>query len=206
MAIAVGASSAEAACVRPDPVALHDGQMMVGGYEMRTTPIESPGERLRWVATSWGGPINGSIFVVDCKGAKRATLPGLGYVEKLMSGPKLEGRPSLIVEFQPDSGTNIKDVNVAILQYIDGSIVKYWEHNRFNGAYPPKSLGPQEETIYRWRFTGGARRIEVTGRYITYRYPKTNRPLRSSDINHVRPLDPERFCLNGHAKKYLPCR
>ena len=148
--------------------------------------------------------MHGEVFVVDCRGAKQARLE-LGAVEIQKPGPTVAGRPSLIIVYHPDSGTNINDQNVALLQYRKGAISKLWDHTSLIGGYPPKGLGHQEETIYRWRFTLDAQRIEVTGRDVVYHDQETNGPLHKSDIWHVRRLKAEHYCLNLGETKYQPC-
>jgi hypothetical protein len=193
------AGAAHVSCAPPNPSALLGEQ--ASGFEMFATAAETGGEHLRWVSISkWD-----DVFLIDCDAAKRAEI-GLGPIEKQFKGPLVSGKPTLIVVYHSGFGSDINLQSVTLLQYRDAKIARLWDHSSFEGAYPPKSLGPQEETVYHWRFTNEARRIEVTGRYFTYRYPKTNRPLRQSDVRSTRSLKPQHFCLNDRAMKYLPCR
>lgn len=201
--IALHSGVAEAACKDPDPEVLINHQVM-GFKWWGMTPLRSSGAPLRWVSVSGTAMRQGEVFVVDCRGAKLAEL-GLGAVGVQKLGPMVMGRPSLIVTYDSDSGTNINVQDVALLQYRDGVITKLWDHDSFNGQYPPEGLGRQEETIYRWRFTHDSQRIEVTGRHVVYREQNSNGPLHKSHISYVRRLRQENFCLDRRRMKYKRC-
>ena len=197
------AGATKAACAPPDPGALTDHRPM-GFSRTRTTPLRSPGAPLRWFSVSGTAMMQGEVFVIDCRGAEQADI-GLGAVEVQKPGPTVAGRPSLIIVYHSGSGTDINLQHVALLQYRNHMIERLWDHSSFDGEYPPKSLGHKEQTIYRWRFTSDARRIEVTGRDVVYRDQETNDALHMK-VRRIRRLEPEHFCLNLNRMKYLPCR
>ena len=148
--------------------------------------------------------MQGQVFVIDCRAAARADI-GLGAVEVQKPGPTVAGRPSLIVVYHSGSGADINLQHVTLLQYRNHVIEQLLDHSSFDGEYPPKSIGHKEETIYRWRFTADARRIEVAGRDVVYRDQEINDALHMK-VRWTRRLKSEHFCLNLNRMKYLPCR
>lgn len=152
---------------------------------------------------TWLSAVEGMVYLEDCRGVAHASAE-IGKGDSQRPGPMIDGRPSLIVIHDPEWGTDFMTNYVAVFQYRNGAIAKLWDHPSFLGVYPPKGLGGHwEETFYRWRFTSGARRIEVTGRDVIYR---DEEPHRRKDVRRIRLLKPEHFCLNVRAMKYRPCR
>lgn len=183
----------------PHPDVLNGGANLV--HRERARAGARPCKGLHWSRPTPVSEAYEFASVIDCHGAVRARI-GLGRVEIQKPGPVVAGRSTLVVIYHPDWGSNIQILNVELLQYRNGSIAELWDHPSLNGAYPPKGMGPWQETIYRWRFTSNARRIEVTGRDVVYR---DEEPHRRIDISRMRSLKSEHFCLNSKATKYLPC-
>jgi hypothetical protein len=196
LAITVAALSCEpvqAACVAPNAEALV-GQDLVGCCKVISSSLGGASAGLRWVAASWEGPADGTLYVVNCDGVKVAELDSLGYVERLVPAPRIGGIPTVAVTHIPATGTSIKLRSVALVQYRAGKVRVIWEHATLDAAYPPASLGPSYEERTSWRFLEGHSRIEA----ITVRtlFGKSRRTVK---------LPAERYCLRASVRHYVPC-
>jgi hypothetical protein len=80
-------------------------------------------------------------------------------------GPRIDGRPTLLLSYEPSTSLDFHDEEVAILQKNGARYRVLWSHPTiYAWAMPPAVSGfPTYATVYKWSFDPKTRRITVTG-------------------------------------------
>ena len=185
---------AHPACTKPDAQALV-GSEISDPPTVTIREFSFHGETLRWVGVSWGWPLEGGVFVVDCPGRKLAGTE-IGHPFGLRNGPKIDGKPTLEVGYTPATSMDFEVRGIALLSFDGASISELWTHDTIeDDADTITPTHTEQAHKYSWRFRKDLAHIDVRGVLITD--PK--RWLKST-------LPAEHFCFRRSAAKYVPCK
>ncbi len=166
-------------------------------------PVADTHGALRWAFASWEGPPEGTAFVVGCDGRPIASV-GIGLVQRVHAGPIVNNHGTVELIVVPDSGTNISDHSVALLQFDGHRVSKLWTHDSDDesegpvrlqdGAYGTEAFSEK----YNWHYNRDGTKIVVYGNETEKETPETGRPI--AHIKRKR----EAFCLLRGI--FAPCR
>jgi hypothetical protein len=188
-------------CPRPDLAKVLDEADRGWFHEVERRVVGSGRSRLQWLFVSWGGPLDGRVFVLNCRGRTLAQMV-LGYEQGVREGPLLNGRRTIEVLYAPGSGTNIAEQHVALIEFHGRKIAQLWDHASIETGTAP--LVPKDESYtYRWRYLDGGARIAVTGLDTVGRVKPRSWPW--TVIGRRRALKEQSYCFSAKANRYAPC-
>jgi hypothetical protein len=208
--IASPASAVEASCVHPDAdklleqsrAAIHFDGNYFPDPNAKFLPFDADGQRLQWMGTSWDGPPDGALFVLDCAGSRLAALR-LGYVQELRAGPTISGIGQMFeVIYTLGSGTGEREESVSLVAFDKSSISVLWSHEASESASAP-SLGIEYSDRFSWRFDDKGTRVEITGER---KVGKFNDAEHGWAPNTIHTLPSEAFCWNTAENVYAVCK
>lgn len=176
---------------------------MPSSPEIRRVAIADGQTILQWLGVKWEGPIDGALFLLDCKGRTLA-LVHLGAVEEIRQGPILPVVGSTVeVRYRPGSGTGYRLEQVEILAFRGNAILPLWKHTASESAFIlPTEDGTEDR--YSWSFSEGGNVIRVSGRRSTF--PKPHEGSYEWGPPSTYDLPTAKFCWVASEFVYKQCR
>jgi hypothetical protein len=126
----------------------------------------------------------------------------LGQFITAQDGPRVGGRPTIAIRYQPEWGTNLYVEAVALLQRNGPRYRVLWSHHIVQATAGLPGV-PDEATVYAWRFNSSSQRISISGARTVGRVVK----LRTGEAHGRRTrLAPEAYCYASGLRRFQRCR
>ncbi len=203
------AAAAVPSCVRPDAgtfleqtrAAIHFEGSYFPVPKAVFLPLSTGGQNQQWMGTSWEGPIDGALFVVDCTGKEVAALR-LGAVSRLRNGPVLPIGGTAEIVYTPGQATGQQTVEVGLVRLNATSIEVLWTHEASQSVSFP-SFGAEYDDTYMWEFSPGGTAIHVSGKRKVGSVADASHGWASGTTHD---LPEEMFCWSPTERAYRLCR
>ena len=198
-------SAAERGCVRPEVTRLLEqnrGELNLTGTYFpvaRALFMSDDANRRQWMGTSWEGPRDGVLFVVDCAGKKIAALQQ-GAVLRLRAGPVLPIGPTVEVLYMPGTATSEQWTQVDVAFFNGTSIDVLWTQTAIDDVGFPTLADYRDD--FAWEFSPDGSKIHVTGQRKVRTIPDAEHNW-GPGTAHALP-EPT-FCWNPARRSYLGC-
>ena len=202
-------AAAEPSCVRPDAGSFLEQNRAVAHLEGSYFPVpravflplSTGGQNLQWMGTSWEGPVDGALFVIDCAGREVAALR-LGAVSRLRNGPVLSIGATAEIVYVPGQITGEQIAEVGLVRLNGTSIEVLWKHQASDSVSFP-SLGAEYDDTYGWEFSPGGTAIHVSGKRKVGSMADTSHGWAPGTTHD---LPEEMFCWSPTERAYRLCR
>jgi hypothetical protein len=126
----------------------------------------------------------------------------LGQFIDARDGPRVAGRPTIAVRYQPEWGTNLYVEAVALLQRQGPRYRVLWSHSVVQATAGLPGVA-DEATVYAWTFNPGSQRISVSGSRTVGKVVK----IRTGEaLGRRTRLSPEAYCYAIGARRFQRCR